>query len=103
MVKTTSSMSEFNKVVKNGKIVIDFYATWCGPCKMISPKFEAFAEKYTNAVFIKVDVDEVPEVAEQASIRAMPTFHIYQNGEKIIEIVGADPSRLEAEIKKHAA
>ncbi|KND02352.1 thioredoxin, variant [Spizellomyces punctatus DAOM BR117] len=84
-------------------IPVDFYATWCGPCKMISPKFEAFAQKYTKATFIKVDVDEVPEVAEQASIRAMPTFHIYQNGEKIIEIVGADPSRLEAEIKKHAA
>lgn len=70
---------------------------------MIAPKFEAFSNTYTKAYFIKIDVDEVPEVAEKAEIRAMPTFQIYKNGEKVEEVVGADPTKLESAIKKWAA
>lgn len=69
---------------------------------MISPRFDAFSQIYTKAHFIKVDVDDVPEVAEKAEIKAMPTFQIYQNGVKVEEIVGADPNKLEVAIKKYA-
>ncbi len=56
---------------------------------MIAPKFEEFSNKYTSAQFLKVDVDEVGEVAEQQGIRAMPTFLIFVNGAKAEEVVGA--------------
>lgn len=69
---------------------------------MISPKFEQFSTVYTNVQFVKVDVDEVPEVAETAGIRAMPTFQIFEGGKMVQEIVGADPKKLEEAIKKFA-
>ncbi|KAI9090537.1 thioredoxin [Phlyctochytrium arcticum] len=105
-VIVVASNDEFNSHINGDKPVIgklDFFATWCGPCKMISPKFEQFSETYTSVVFLKVDVDEVPDVAEVAGVRAMPTFHVYKKGEKVSEVVGADPARLEAEIKKYAS
>ncbi|KNC98863.1 thioredoxin [Spizellomyces punctatus DAOM BR117] len=102
MVKVVTTADEFNQIIKDNEIVIDFHATWCGPCKMIAPKFEEFSKKYSKAVFIKIDVDEVPEVAEKAGVSAMPTFHIYKNGQKEAEIVGANPAKLEGEISKYA-
>ncbi|TPX70435.1 hypothetical protein SpCBS45565_g01819 [Spizellomyces sp. 'palustris'] len=128
MVKVITTADEFNQIIKDNEIVIvnvhvltgwspthlhtvhlrtllslnNFHATWCGPCKMIAPKFEEFSKKYTKAVFIKIDVDEVPEVAEKAGVSAMPTFHIYKNGQKEAEIVGANPAKLEGEISKYA-
>lgn len=55
-----SNVSEFDELIKGDKlVVVDFHATWCGPCKIISPKFESFSDVYTDALFAKVDVDEV--------------------------------------------
>ncbi|KAI8621871.1 thioredoxin-like protein, partial [Chytriomyces sp. MP71] len=73
----------------------------CGPCGVISPVFAEMAKEYTNVVFVKVDVDVVPEAAESAGIRAMPTFQFYQNGKKIEELVGANPNKLREVISRH--
>jgi thioredoxin 1 len=73
----------------------------CGPCKVISPKFEQFEQKYTKAKFIKVDVDQLGEVSAQQGIRAMPTFQIYLYGFKGTEIVGADAKKLEEAISTY--
>ncbi|TPX77084.1 hypothetical protein CcCBS67573_g01634 [Chytriomyces confervae] len=78
----------------------DWFATWCGPCKVISPVFAEMAKEYTNLVFVKVDVDEVPEAAEGAGIRAMPTFQFYKSGKKIDELVGANAGKLRELIAK---
>ncbi|TPX49438.1 hypothetical protein SeLEV6574_g01472 [Synchytrium endobioticum] len=103
MVRQICSATEFNELIMGDKVVfVDFYATWCGPCKAISPFFAAMSEKFPGAEYIKVDVDEVPDVAEKAGIKAMPTFHAYKAGKKISELVGADPKKLEAMIAKHA-
>ena len=67
---------------------------------MVAPKFEEMSLKFSTAKFIKVDVDENAAVAEKSGIRAMPTFHIYQNGVKIVEIVGANVAKLSEEIQK---
>ncbi|TPX56190.1 hypothetical protein PhCBS80983_g04716 [Powellomyces hirtus] len=101
MVKIVSTQDEFNSIIKSSPVVIDFHATWCGPCKMIAPKFEEFSNKYSGATFLKIDVDEVPEVAEKEGVSSMPTFLIFANGARVGEVVGANPAKLEAEIKKH--
>ena len=72
----------------------------CGPCKVISPKFEEMSITYTNAVFLKVDVDEVPSVAEACGIRAMPTFQFYKDGKKVAEVVGADAKELSRKLEE---
>lgn len=82
-------------------VVIDFTASWCGPCKMIAPHFKEMSDKYTNAVFLKIDVDECQETAQECGIRAMPTFQFYKNSKKVDEFSGASPDKLKAMIEKH--
>jgi hypothetical protein len=65
-----------------------------GPCKVIAPKVEAFSVDYTDVLFYKVDVDELNQVASEVGVRAMPTFMLFKNGEKVAEVVGANPSAL---------
>ncbi|KAI8852181.1 thioredoxin [Chytridium lagenaria] len=103
MVKEIQSESEFNELIKSGQIVVDFHATWCGPCRMIAPKINEFSQKYSNVVFVKLDVDDVAKVAEACGITAMPTFQIYKDGQKIGQVVGADPAKVEAAIVKAIA
>lgn len=82
-------------------MVLDCFATWCGPCKVIAPQVVKFSDTYTDARFYKIDVDEVPDVAQELGIRAMPTFVLFKDGEKFTEVVGANPAALEAAIKQH--
>ncbi|KAL9065444.1 MAG: hypothetical protein Q9157_007470 [Trypethelium eluteriae] len=81
--------TEFDEVLaqKDKLIVLDCFATW-------------FSDTYPTAAFYKLDVDEVPDVAQELGIRAMPTFILFRNGEKVAEVVGANPKVLEAAIKK---
>jgi len=82
-------------------VVLDCFATWCGPCKVIAPKVVEFSDKYTNAHFYKIDVDELSDVAQELGIRAMPTFKLFKHGEEVGEVVGANPKALEAAIQEH--
>jgi thioredoxin 1 len=75
-------------------VVVDFWATWCGPCKLISPHFTKLEEKFPAVKFAKVDVEEVEDVAKDQEIRAMPTFKAYKNGKPIDQITGAVPAKL---------
>jgi len=92
---------EWNAAVEEkGLVVLDAFATWCGPCKVIAPQVVKFAKQYSSARFYKLDVDDVPEVAQELGIRAMPTFLLFKDGEKVGEVVGANPKALEAAIQK---
>ena len=71
------------------QVVVDFTASWCGPCQRIAPVFAKLAEEMTDVVFVKVDVDENAEVAEECGIQSMPTFQFYKSGEKVHEFSGA--------------
>jgi thioredoxin len=81
-------------------VVVDFYATWCGPCQRIAPVFEQLARKYPKAIFVKVDVDKCQETAATNGITAMPTFLFFRNKTKIDTLRGADPGALEEKIQK---
>jgi thioredoxin 1 len=80
-------------------LFVDFYATWCGPCKKIEPKLKELSNEYDNVKFFKVDVDEVPVLAKQYKITCMPTFLLFEVlGGNIIptfkRITGADPTKI---------
>ena len=78
---------------KNGLMLVDFWATWCGPCRMLGPVIEELAEEYEGkAVTIgKVDVDEIPELAQQYGITGVPTVVFLENGKEFDRKVGAMP------------
>uniref|UniRef100_A0A7R9WDZ5 Thioredoxin domain-containing protein n=1 Tax=Pseudictyota dubia TaxID=2749911 RepID=A0A7R9WDZ5_9STRA len=86
------------KASAEGKlVVIDFSATWCGPCKMIAPIFHELSEKDAlkdSVVFLKVDVDENPDTAAKYSVSAMPTFVFIKGGDVVDRLMGANPARL---------
>jgi len=94
-----TSASDFKKALsEKGVMIVDCFATWCGPCKVIAPKVVEFAKKYPTARFYKVDVDEVPDVAQELGISAMPTFVIFNEGDVADKVVGANPHALESAI-----
>ncbi|KAL3470910.1 thioredoxin-like protein [Aspergillus californicus] len=95
------SAAEFREKVTDAKgaVVVDCFATWCGPCKAIAPKVEEFAKQYTDVKFYQIDVDELSDVAAELGVRAMPTFMLFKDGEKISDVVGANPPALEAGVK----
>lgn len=69
---------------------------------MIGPVFEQIASATPGAIFVKVDVDEAEDIAQQCGIRAMPTFQVFKNGAKVDQMMGADKNKLSAMIEKHA-
>ena len=82
--------------------VIDFYTTWCGPCKMIGPIFEEVAGELTNAKFTKVNVDECPNLAGKYRVASIPTIMVFKNGEPVDTLVGFMPkNQLKDAVEKH--
>ncbi|CCC07721.1 hypothetical protein SMAC4_01288 [Sordaria macrospora] len=102
-VKVNSS-TQWRQILSSSAIVVaDFYADWCGPCKMIAPVFESLSTKYSKPnkiTFCKIDVDSQQEVAQQYGVRAMPTFLILHNGSVIETIQGANPPALTGAVDK---
>ena len=99
MAIASVSDDEFFALVKRSEVftVVDFTATWCGPCKRIAPTFEELASTHRieDAIeFISVDVDACPSASSWARVTAMPTFHVYKNNVKVSESVGANSSAL---------
>lgn len=82
--------------------ILYFTATWCGPCRFISPIYTSLAEKYPKVVFLKVDIDEARDVAAGWNISSVPTFFFVKNGKEVDSVVGADKSTLESKIAQHA-
>ncbi|KJR80183.1 thioredoxin 1 [Sporothrix schenckii 1099-18] len=105
-IKTYEEFASIRKV--NKVVLVDFHAVWCGPCKIISPIFEKRVfplsplslqlsedPKFAHIYFAKIDVDAVPQVAQEQGIRAMPTFLAFVDDKKTGEIVGANPPALQ--------
>uniref|UniRef100_A0A7S4A9A6 Thioredoxin domain-containing protein n=1 Tax=Pseudo-nitzschia australis TaxID=44445 RepID=A0A7S4A9A6_9STRA len=97
----------FDKTIKSSGeslVIVDYSTTWCGPCKVIAPKFSDFSDKYPDAVFLKVVGDasaEASKLMKREGVRSVPSFHYFKEGEKIDVVNGANAEAIEACITKH--
>ncbi|KAL7480538.1 hypothetical protein ACHAW6_006227 [Cyclotella cf. meneghiniana] len=107
-VVDVNNESEFDSKISSAGdklVVIDYSTTWCGPCKVIAPKFDELSDKYTDTLFIKVIGDASPDASKlmkREGVRSVPSFHYFKNGEKVDVVNGANAEAIEAAIKKHA-
>ena len=88
-----SDTNNFNNDVMNSKhlVLVDFFATWCGPCQMVGPIVEQLSEEVPNVKFVKVDVDENTDIARQYRVISVPTFVLIRDGQAVKTEVGALP------------
>lgn len=87
MVKQVNE-KEFSEEIKSGLVFVDFFATWCGPCKMISPIIETLSDEVENVKFLKVDVDEASNLAASHGIMSIPTLMIFKDGKLVNKHTG---------------
>jgi len=87
----------------DGLVMVDFWAVWCGPCRIIAPTVEELAKEYAGKLKVaKLNTDENPEVASRYKIMGIPTLIFFRNGEKVDQVVGAVPkSQLKSMIDSH--
>lgn len=100
-MKIIETVKEFDEILENNKsVLIDFYADWCGPCKMIAPVLEDLSKTYTDVTFIKVNVDELGEIAQRYEVMSIPALFAIKEGKTVRNGVGFQPKpQLEELIK----
>ena len=87
-----NNKAEFDAIKNNGVVLVDFYADWCGPCKMLGPVLEELAGEYEGkANIVKVNVDEVSELASEYGVMSIPNMFFIKNGEVVKQVVGYQP------------
>ncbi|KAK0743479.1 thioredoxin-like protein [Schizothecium vesticola] len=106
-VHIIATKDEFKEAIAREPIVLlDAFATWCGPCKAVAPVVAKWAEseEYKDKIyFAKFDVDHLPELAAELGVRAMPTFFVFKNGDKVDEHLGGNPGPIQALLQKSLA
>lgn len=85
---------EFDNAIQNGVVVVDFFATWCGPCKMLSPIFEELEEELKEVKFVKVDIDKNSDLVQKFKIVSVPTIKIFKDGKEVDTLVGFMPKEV---------
>ena len=89
MIKHIEDLEEFKKEVSEGRVLVDFFATWCGPCRMVAPVLEELASDPSFSVqIVKIDVDEAGEIAALFGIQNIPTFIYFENGKALRKQIG---------------
>lgn len=81
--------TDFENLIASGVTLVDFFATWCGPCKMLSPVLDELAEEYQDKIkILKIDVDEFSSIANKFSVYSIPTLILFKDGEMVKKTVG---------------
>ena len=93
MLKHITNATEFDAAIKEGKVLVDFFATWCGPCKMLSPILEEIDERGEagDLLIVKVDVDEASDIAMRFNIQSIPTLMLFHSGKIANSALGYMP------------
>lgn len=96
MAKVIAGVEFESEVIKSDiPVLVDFYASWCGPCKMIAPVVEELSTEMSGkAKIVKIDIDEADDVAAKYNIKSVPTLMFFKNGEVVDQIVGAVPKNI---------
>lgn len=91
--KTVTAATFANDVLQaDGPVLVDFWAEWCGPCKMVSPVLDEIAGEYPDKITVaKVNIDEHPSIARDYQIMSIPTMSVFQKGQVVKQIIGARP------------
>jgi thioredoxin 1 len=100
-MQQVDSSAEFDQILSsNAFVLVDFYADWCGPCRMMTPILASMETVHVGVKFVKVNVDNAAELARRFEVTAMPTFLAIQHGKVIDRVMGADRSSVERMLKQ---
>lgn len=89
IIKSNNVSAEFDNILEqNNAVLVDFFATWCGPCRMLMPLLDKVSEKLEDLLIIKVDVDQFPELANTYSVSAIPHLVLFRNGAEVASHAG---------------
>jgi len=83
------SSADFDQMTSHGLVLVDFWAEWCGPCKMMHPVFNRMAKKYRHIKFARVNVDQCQDIAMRFGVQAIPTFIMFKDGNPVERMMGA--------------
>ena len=101
MAKIINSQ-EFDNTIESGVVVVDFFATWCGRCKMLSPVIDELSGELENVNFVKVDIDQSMDLAQKFKIVSVPTLKVFKNGEEVDTLMGFMPKEvLKSKVEAH--
>ncbi|HHW69034.1 MAG TPA: thioredoxin [Tenericutes bacterium] len=89
-----ATQENFNELIKGEKVLVDFFATWCGPCRMLAPVLDEIAEERSGVSIVKVDIDKCEEIARQFGVMSVPTLILFKNGEMVAKNTGYVPKEL---------
>ena len=91
MIKHVKTAPEFEEAIAKGEVLVDFWATWCGPCRMLAPVLEEIDKEHPELTIVKVDVDEAGELAAKFGISSIPTLIRFEDGKHIDKALGFMP------------
>jgi len=83
MVRHITTTQEYDELIKSGTVLVDFYATWCGPCQMLAPLLEEIDEENEDVTVLKVNVDENYELAARYGIQSIPNLYLFKDGKLV--------------------
>ncbi len=83
--------AEFKEIVKEGVTVVDFFADWCGPCKMLGPVLETLSQELTDVTFVKINVDDEMDLAQEYGIMSIPAVFLFKDGKAAAQSIGLKP------------